>query len=224
MATHYIKEIQTVQPHGPYFLGGYCMGGAVAYEMAQQLAAQGEQVALLALIESTHPSYPSFLPTTTPLHLLLYRVIARIEAEVNNFYVVKPAAKRAYIVARSQRILKWMRLKAGLLSERLLTTLHPSSAHSDAFALEILAETHSKAYMNYKPRPYHGQVLLVRTSKQPLGIYSDPTLGWGELLAGDVELQEVPGHLIGLLIEPRVQLVAEKLRAGIAKAQHRIRR
>ena len=44
-ALHYIKEIQTIQPNGPYFLGGYCMGGTVALEMAQQLYAQGQKVA-----------------------------------------------------------------------------------------------------------------------------------------------------------------------------------
>src|SRR5260370_26293793 len=52
MAALYVKEIRTVQPYGPYFLGGYCMGGTIAYEMAQQLRAQGEQVGLLALVDT----------------------------------------------------------------------------------------------------------------------------------------------------------------------------
>ena len=52
MATAYAKEIRRKQPHGPYFLGGYCMGGTVAYEIAQQLQAQGERVALLALFDT----------------------------------------------------------------------------------------------------------------------------------------------------------------------------
>ena len=52
MAAHYIKEIQTVQPEGPYLLGGRCFGGTVAFEMAQQLTAQGHEVASLILIES----------------------------------------------------------------------------------------------------------------------------------------------------------------------------
>jgi acyl carrier protein len=44
MARIYLQEVRRVQPRGPYFLGGYCMGGTVAYEMAQQLTAQGESV------------------------------------------------------------------------------------------------------------------------------------------------------------------------------------
>jgi aspartate racemase len=52
MAAHYIREIRTVQPKGPYYLGGLCFGGWVAYEMAQQLNAESEQVGLLALFDS----------------------------------------------------------------------------------------------------------------------------------------------------------------------------
>jgi len=52
MAVLYVNEIRRVQPHGPYFLGGYCMGGTVAYEVAQQLEAAGEPVALLALFDT----------------------------------------------------------------------------------------------------------------------------------------------------------------------------
>jgi len=54
MAAHYIKEIRAVQPEGPYFVGGYSLGGVIGYEMAQQLSAGGEDVALVALLD-TYP-------------------------------------------------------------------------------------------------------------------------------------------------------------------------
>jgi thioesterase domain-containing protein/acyl carrier protein len=57
MAAHYIRELRTVQPRGPYFLGGFSFGGWVALEMAQQLCAQGEQVGIVALLDS----YPRHL-------------------------------------------------------------------------------------------------------------------------------------------------------------------
>jgi acyl carrier protein len=53
MAALYVKEIRRVQPTGPYLLGGYCLGGTIAYEVAQQLRAQGQDVALLALLDTT---------------------------------------------------------------------------------------------------------------------------------------------------------------------------
>ena len=52
MAAHYIKEIQTVQPQGPYLLGGRCLGGKIAFEMAQQLLIQGQQVLLVVMVDS----------------------------------------------------------------------------------------------------------------------------------------------------------------------------
>jgi thioesterase domain-containing protein/acyl carrier protein len=52
MAARYIKEIQVIQPDGPYFLAGYCMGGTIALEMAQQLSGQGQRVDLLALLDT----------------------------------------------------------------------------------------------------------------------------------------------------------------------------
>jgi acyl-CoA synthetase (AMP-forming)/AMP-acid ligase II/thioesterase domain-containing protein/acyl carrier protein len=55
MAAHYIREIQTVQPTGPYLLGGRCFGGRVALEMAQQLLTKGEKVSILAIVEAGSP-------------------------------------------------------------------------------------------------------------------------------------------------------------------------
>jgi len=52
MAARYIREIQVVQPEGPYFLAGYCMGGTIAFEMAQQLSQRGQRVDLLALLDT----------------------------------------------------------------------------------------------------------------------------------------------------------------------------
>src|SRR5215469_7547862 len=54
MAAHYLSEIRTVQPHGPYFLGGYCFGGILSFEIAQQLREEGQEVALLVLLNPPH--------------------------------------------------------------------------------------------------------------------------------------------------------------------------
>src|ERR1700722_19692947 len=54
VASLYAAEIRKAQPHGPYFIGGYCMGGTVAYEVAQQLQSEGETVALLAMFDTTN--------------------------------------------------------------------------------------------------------------------------------------------------------------------------
>ena len=56
MAAQYVNHLQVVQPRGPYYLGGYCFGGNVAYEMARQLESRGEKVALLALLNCAPPN------------------------------------------------------------------------------------------------------------------------------------------------------------------------
>src|SRR5207237_6249252 len=56
MASRYIKELRNLQPGGPYYLGGYCFGGYVAYEMARQLRTEGETVALVLLIDCAAPN------------------------------------------------------------------------------------------------------------------------------------------------------------------------
>ena len=65
LAAHYLADLKAFQPDGPYFLGGFCLGGIVAFELARQLRAQGQDVALLALIESPSPN------GLTPFHLAL---------------------------------------------------------------------------------------------------------------------------------------------------------
>ncbi|HET6178196.1 MAG TPA: amino acid adenylation domain-containing protein [Candidatus Sulfotelmatobacter sp.] len=73
MASHYLKAIRTIQPEGPYFLGGLSFGGTVAFEMARQLRAQGEEVALLALFDT----FPGKYEAATSLLLKLGRMPAR---------------------------------------------------------------------------------------------------------------------------------------------------
>ena len=52
MAAHHIDKIRSIQPHGPYLLGGMCAGGVIAYEIARQLQCQGEKVAMVALLDA----------------------------------------------------------------------------------------------------------------------------------------------------------------------------
>jgi thioesterase domain-containing protein len=61
MASDYLKEIRSVQPEGPYYLVGNCIGGVVAYEIARQLEAQHQKVALLVLMDTRRPTRLNYL-------------------------------------------------------------------------------------------------------------------------------------------------------------------
>ena len=73
-------------------------------------------------------------------------------------------------------------------------------------------QMYENAWENYDPMPYKGRVVIIRGSKQPRGIYSDPTLGWGGLIEGELKLYEIPAYHNTILREPHVQLLAEKVR------------
>jgi aspartate racemase len=77
MAAHYLEEIRTIQPRGPYFIGGLSFGGTVAYEMAQQLTAQGESVGLLFLFDT----FPGKYETTSSLLMKLWQMPRRDQVD-----------------------------------------------------------------------------------------------------------------------------------------------
>ncbi len=97
LAAHYVDEIRTVQPEGPYLLGGVCSGGVVAFEMAQQLQAQGQKVALLALVEPSSLSVPGLRAYFNLLVSILRRAVQRSSYHSRNLLQRSSAEQGAYI-------------------------------------------------------------------------------------------------------------------------------
>jgi amino acid adenylation domain-containing protein len=212
MAADYVREIQTVQPRGPYLIGGWCMGGYIALEMAHLLKAAGEEAALLVLIDTAHPRYLEFLPRTTIFHRLGYKLFERIDYEVSTVRTLSGRERLPHLWRKANAIIPPAQAFAERLIEVPLSKLHLKVPHSRAYKLQCFYDMHDKAYKTYDPLPYQGRVVVLRSSKQPHGIHPDPALGWGDLLKGELELREIPGHYINLLIEPSVRLLAEELK------------
>jgi aspartate racemase len=119
MATHYIKEIRTVQPEGPYFLGGYSLGGVIAYEMAQQLTAQGEETGLVVLLDS----YPGKVKSMRQSFL-------RLLLSPQQLFFDMP-----YAAVDSMR----RRIKRGKVAPGLKTVFHTNFAIADRYVLKPYA-------------------------------------------------------------------------------------
>jgi amino acid adenylation domain-containing protein len=218
IAAHYLEQIRSVQPHGPYILGGYCMGGTLALEMAQQLLVHGEKVALLVMIEAAHHNYPKFLSHTTPLLRAIYRIIDRADYEAATFRETKRRAKLSYLANIAKRIITKAQTKLKKITEPCLVRLGFQNAYSTIYGREVLGKKLRKAYRNYHPRPYHGHTVLFRAKKQPRGIVSDNTLGWNGLLSS-LEIIEIPGHVRNVISEPRVQIVAKQINNLLERLQ-----
>ncbi|MFN6558746.1 MAG: amino acid adenylation domain-containing protein [Nostoc sp. ChiSLP01] len=196
MATHYIQELQTVQPHGPYFLSGWSFGGLVAFEMAQQLSRQGEQIALLALLDSCPPSLISKEPIDNAALLvelfkdrldLCLEQLRQFELEEQLIYIVEQAKQKNIVlegfdVAQAPHLLK-------------------------------ISQINAQAAQNYKPQYYSGSIVLFKASETD----ADLEYNWGELVE-HIKTDIVPGNHQDMVSPPYVQTLVQKLQKFIEQA------
>jgi amino acid adenylation domain-containing protein len=203
MAAHYLQEMRAVQPAGPYLLGGYCFGGIVAFEMAQRLREQGEEVGLLVLFNAPSPPYirrhqgrvmvlkvvPQ-PPAATAEKLSLLRKGRRILGEL-----YRGVRRRYRRTVREARVV-WHRRRHIPVPEDLREL--------------FFVRTNQWAELHYRPQVYPGPMVLFRATD----IYHEPDLGWGPLVKAGVEIHEIPGTHLNqrtIMSEPCVGLVAERL-------------
>jgi amino acid adenylation domain-containing protein len=217
MVEAHLVELRSLQPEGPYFLGGYCLGGLLALEAAHQLTALGEEVALVVLIQTMNPTYARFSPNLSVLQRAWYLAAKRIDLELA--YLRHRGA--THIVERVRRTKDIAVARTAIALDHLTGNGHgPRKGTSMAHTLEMLAIEHDRARMRYVLRPYNGPVLLFRASKQISGLMADSALGWKEVLTGKLEIREIPGHQETMLLEPNVACLAKELTEQLHDVQH----
>ncbi|MEI2581295.1 amino acid adenylation domain-containing protein [Scytonema sp. PRP1] len=208
MAALYIKEIQTIQPNGPYFLVGYSFGGMVAFEMAQQLSTQGQEVAILAMLDTCRPGYSTRLPFWK-----------RVFVHLDNLLRTGPA----YLKKKLVGWYKWGMYHLREKYMRLLGIKEPSS--KDDKYWEIV-NANMQAVTAYTLQDYPGRMTLLRTDDKSrtdaVGEQYDPQFGWGDVVTGGVDIHYIPGGHFTFLDEPNVRVLAEKLNDCLEKAQRNL--
>ena len=216
MASRYLEEIRGFQPCGPYHLGGSSFGGLVAYEMAQQLTAQGEPVGLLALFDTNGPDYPRHLPSRTTWKRKWDWWLDRIQLHWQNFVATEGRAKLTYVREKAERWKRQTRWKVQAwrhrVTQRIEQALWPH-------AIKRVHKTGYRAAKNYSPRPYVGDVTLFRAMEQPRGIHPDRTLGWNTLVRGALRIYDTPGHHGAIVREPRSRVLAAQLTEALTRAR-----
>lgn len=212
IASAYLKEIRTLQSEGPYLLGGFCFGGLVALEAAQQLQAAGQKVALVVMIQTTHPGASAFAPGSSPANRWWHRTAKRIDLERDNLL----QRGFGYFGDRLRRTREVMQARTQIAFDKKMSNANGHKKRTSmAYILELLGMEHDRAFMNYVPRPYNGDVLLFRATKQLPGMLADRSLGWKSVVKGRLEILELPGHQQNILIEPRVLKLAEELQSRL---------
>jgi thioesterase domain-containing protein len=216
MASRYLEEIRAFQPSGPYYLGGSSFGGLVAYEMAQQLTAQGQGVGLLALFDTDGPDYPKYLPSHTAWKRKWDWWLDRILLHWENLRASSSSQKKAYVrdkFARWQKQFRWKRQRVwDQIRERVDRVFWPE-------AIKQVRMIGYRAGTSYKPKPYAGSATLFRATEQPRGIYPDRSLGWSALVRGALRIYDTPGHHGAIVREPRSRALAEQLMQALRRAR-----
>ncbi len=209
IAAHYINEVKTVQPKGPYYLLGSSFGGLVAYEMAQQLHDMGDEVALVVMFDTYGPNYPRRLPGTSRFMRRLFRILHRVDTHLANLKFADWPGRVMYLRTKSRKL--WQRLWRK--AERKVNNLrHPLPVElRKVRSAQMRAAKSRRSRYKHEPRRFGGRLVLFKASHQPLGVYADEKLGWGALVGEAIDIFEIPGHHTSLIYEPRVHLVAEKL-------------
>ena len=208
IATHYINEIQTVDPDGPYFLAGSSFGGLVIYEMAQQLHDLGKRVAVVIMFDAYGPGYPRRLPSTSRLRRKIFKYMRRIDTHMSNLRYTDWQGRMAYIRVKLPKL--YARITRRIRNQ-VDQVLHPVPAQLKRIkSAHMGAAKRKKRYMR-EARRFGGRLVLFRAEKQPLGIYPDPKLGWGAVVGEEIEVYEIPGHHTSIIYEPRVHVLAEIL-------------
>lgn len=211
MATAYIEMLKTMQPRGPYFLGGYCFAANVAFEMACQLEARGEKVAMLAVLESMPPAA---MHRRTPVTGRNFGSFAQNLVYWARDFVARPPR---LVGADLVRLIGKLRPRRGATpSFRELGEVLDLSEYPASF--RRYAEVHYRAMRQYQPGVYGGRVTLFRGRTRPLFKF-DPLLGWGPHVKGGLDVKIVRGKHESFLEDPLVRELAEEFRAALAQAQ-----
>jgi amino acid adenylation domain-containing protein len=220
MAAYYVEEILKMQPEGPILLGGYSLGGVIAFEMAQQLYHQGHRVAFLAVLDEP-------APISNGRRQLRPGAILNV---ARNF----PHWLRDHVWRRSAAdVFADVRRRLGSISRKSVRRIFSpfgvkpyEATVAEVMDMAQLPESRRRvmealyqAVMNYTPRVYPGRVTLFRTRAQPLVASYGKHKGWGKLAAQGVEIRFVSGNHRNMYEEPHAHILAEEMRAALKAAQ-----
>ena len=209
LAAYHVETMRHVQPRGPYRVGGWCNSGLIAYEVAQQLRAQGEDVELLALFDTVNPGEAfSELPPGAPRDSAedIQSVRTGLRKLRSRFAAREAASTFSWILHRA-------RMRALETWYDVCVRLHiPLSL--GLRDMEVIARLATRAY---RVRPYPGRVVLVRRSRR-LGELSEQ-LGWAGWAVGGVDVYAIPGDHADMFREPQVRHTAAVLSHYLGQAE-----
>jgi thioesterase domain-containing protein len=205
LAALYVRDLRTFHSSGPYFLGGWSSGGVVAYEIARQLAAAGQDVGLLALFDSMLAADSSEM---TEAELLISDVENRAQQTLNiaSDDVLQLPIDEQYSYIRDCAI------RIGVLSDDI---------EVEQLQMYVRRQRHVRRLRSsYRPERFHGRITLFRAAlnsgRDDRSSTSESVLRqWSELTPFELDVHSVPGNHQNMLREPCVTSIACALESCI---------
>ncbi|MEI6775498.1 MAG: amino acid adenylation domain-containing protein, partial [Chloroflexales bacterium] len=216
MATCYVAAIQTVQSHGPYFLGGHSLGGHIAYAMAQLLRSAGHEVALVVVMDTFAPGGKAAgITDGWDDTVWMLEMVHMIE----QFLGI--ALHMSYASLSTMT----MDERFTCVNERLQEcgAVPPGSGSELLHGLYQVFKANNQA--DYAPTSVIPVPLALLRSSDPTDtavradLRSDPTWGWNAYADGPVDLHVVPGDHSGMLSAPHVHILAKRLGECLARRE-----
>ncbi len=241
MAALYLDEVRRVQPEGPYHLGGWSLGGIVAFEMARRLVERGERVATLALLDTMAPAA---VPKVGPAPEVVDR-FAALGREVAALAIGDgglpagddPEADAALMAEFASDLAAGFGGDVDRLLDHL-RALEPTARRDLIFRhfqvdrvyteetgpersarLWAVLRSSLMAGARYRPTPYPGRVTVFRGTDRAARRGDDPSMGWSAWATGGVVAHDIPGDHATILREPGVARLARLLRSEIEAAE-----
>lgn len=227
MATDYVKEMKTIQPQGPYLLGGHSYGGAVAFEMARQLQRAGEKVSLLAIMDTPAPVFGRTAPGVQEKDGNWLTILAEL-AELSYGIKLGISTEAMKGLDREQQLdyfvdqIQHFKLLPFWLSPRLLRGVaNVLRASIQAQMNYAVPEVYPDRVTLFRASEFSGRTAIIRSVQseaEALKYAQDPTLGWAPLSSLPIEVHDIQADHFTLMTEPQVRQLGERLRDCISSA------
>ncbi|KMQ51460.1 multi-domain non-ribosomal peptide synthetase [Chitinispirillum alkaliphilum] len=211
MARDYINEIISVQPNGPYYLGGYCLGGAIAYEMAQQLNANGHKVALVSMFETYNLQgleLPRILKCFHPIQNVVYHLENLMSAGIYSGY--------RFFSDKLKTEFSRLKVRMSIVTSNLKRA--KAKEWSGRYYHVQIAKVNDRAQELYQPKPLPLNVALFIPKKNFAGA-NDQSFGWGDLVEGKLAVHKLNVNPRGMLTEPFVKELGRALKKEVMEAR-----
>ncbi|MEM1168648.1 MAG: condensation domain-containing protein [Cyanobacteria bacterium P01_H01_bin.35] len=216
-----VKEIRMVQPQGPYLIGGHCFGGAVAFEIAQQLQAQGEDIASIILIDAYCPNSVSInaiseLQTKLQLGVFWLRKNYYYHGDWNKVKLLPQKVWQKLGKKKKHHPKTINTTDTDVVSEiakntsKLAKTTKPKMSYEYLYARA--QQANEIAANNYLPQPYSGKIKLFRAEVQMLDWQFGFPLGWQKVSKEEIEVTNIPGFFGNLFNQKSGLLLAEQVK------------